>query len=64
MPDSAADAELLAAAQVALNRHADVVRDIGGVGTRTEVIPRAINAAGTIAVGGDGTGAIKWLMQP
>jgi hypothetical protein len=41
-----------------------VVRDIGGVGTRTDVIPRAINAAGTIAVGGDGTGAIKWLLQP
>ena len=34
MPDSAADAELLAAAQVALNRHADVVRDIGGVFAR------------------------------
>ncbi len=31
MPDSAADAELLAAAQVALNRHADVLRDLGGV---------------------------------
>ncbi len=29
MPDSAADAELLAAAQVALNRHADVLRDLG-----------------------------------
>ena len=34
MPDSAADAELLAAAQVALNRHADVLRDIGGVFAR------------------------------
>jgi poly(A) polymerase len=34
VPDSAADAELLAAAQVALNRHADVVRDIGGVFAR------------------------------
>ena len=31
MPDSAADAELLAAAQVALNRHADVLRDVGRV---------------------------------
>jgi poly(A) polymerase len=31
VPDSAADAELLAAAQVALNRHADVLRDIGRV---------------------------------
>jgi hypothetical protein len=41
-----------------------VVRDIGGVGTRTDVFPYAINAAGTIAVGGDGTGSIKWLMQP
>ena len=29
MPDSAADAELLAAAQVALNRHADVLRGLG-----------------------------------
>jgi poly(A) polymerase len=34
VPDSAADAELLAAAQVALNRHADVLRDIGGVFAR------------------------------
>lgn len=41
-----------------------VVRDIGGVGTRTDVYPYAINAAGTIAVGGDGTGSIKWLLQP
>jgi poly(A) polymerase len=31
VPDSAADAEQLAAAQVALNRHADVLRDIGRV---------------------------------
>jgi len=31
VPDSAADAELLAAAQVALNRHADVLRDVGRV---------------------------------
>jgi poly(A) polymerase len=29
VPDSAADAELLAAAQVALNRHGDVLRDLG-----------------------------------
>jgi poly(A) polymerase len=32
-PDSPADAELLAAAQVALNRHAGVLREIGGVFT-------------------------------
>ena len=31
MPDSAADAELLAAAQVALNRHGDVLRELGRV---------------------------------
>ena len=31
MPDSAADAELLARAAVALNRHADVLRDLGAV---------------------------------
>jgi poly(A) polymerase len=31
VPDSAADAELLAAAQVALNRHVDVLRDVGRV---------------------------------
>ncbi len=31
MPESAADAELLAAAQVALNRHADALRDVGRV---------------------------------
>jgi poly(A) polymerase len=31
VPDSAADAELLAAAQVALNRHADALRDVGRV---------------------------------
>jgi poly(A) polymerase len=31
VPDSAADAELLAAAQVALNRHGDVLRDLGHV---------------------------------
>jgi uncharacterized membrane protein len=41
-----------------------VVRDIGGVGTRSDVFPYAINAAGTIAVGGDGSGSIKWLLQP
>jgi hypothetical protein len=41
-----------------------VVRDIGGVGTRTDVFPYAINAAGTIAVGGDGTGSIKWRLLP
>ena len=40
------------------------VRDMGGVGTKTDVTPRAINPAGTIAVGEDGTGAIKWLLQP
>ncbi len=31
MPDSAAYAELLAAAQVALNRHADLLRELGGL---------------------------------
>jgi poly(A) polymerase len=31
VPDSAADAELLAGAQVALSRHNDVLRDLGGV---------------------------------
>ncbi len=31
MPESASDAELLAAAQVALNRHRDVLRDLGRV---------------------------------
>jgi poly(A) polymerase len=31
VPDSAADAELLAAAQVALNRHGDVLRELGRV---------------------------------
>ena len=31
MPDSAADAELLAAAQVALNRHGDVLGELGRV---------------------------------
>ena len=31
MPNSAADAELLAAAAVALNRHADVLRELGAV---------------------------------
>jgi len=31
VPESAADAELLAAAQVALNRHGDVLRDLGQV---------------------------------
>jgi poly(A) polymerase len=31
VPESAADAELLAAAQVALNRHADALRDVGRV---------------------------------
>lgn len=31
MPDSAADAELLARAAVALNRHAEVLRDLGAV---------------------------------
>ena len=40
------------------------VRDIGGVGTRTDVFPYAINAAGTIAVGADGTGSIKWILTP
>jgi len=40
------------------------VRDIGGVGTKTDVTPNAINPAGTIAVGQDGTGSIKWLLQP
>ena len=40
------------------------VRDMGGVGTKTDVTPYAINPAGTIAVGADGTGAIKWLLQP
>jgi uncharacterized membrane protein len=40
------------------------VRDMGGVGTKTNVTPNAINAAGTIAVGADGTGSIKWLLQP
>ena len=40
------------------------VRDMGGVGTKSDVTPYAINAAGTIAVGADGTGAIKWLLQP
>ena len=39
------------------------VRDIGGVGTKTEVTPYAINPAGTMAVGGDGSGSIKWLLQ-
>jgi hypothetical protein len=37
---------------------------MGGVGTKTDVTPYAINPAGTIAVGADGTGAIKWLLQP
>jgi hypothetical protein len=40
------------------------VRDMGGVGTKTDVTPNAINPAGTIAVGQDGTGSIKWLLQP
>jgi hypothetical protein len=40
------------------------VRDMGGVGTKTDVTPYAINPAGTIAVGADGTGSIKWLLQP
>jgi hypothetical protein len=40
------------------------LRDIGGVGTKTDVTPNAINPAGTIAVGQDGTGSIKWLLQP
>ena len=40
------------------------VRDMGGVGTKTDVTPYAINAAGTIAVGADGTGSIKWLLLP
>lgn len=40
------------------------LRDIGGVGTKTDVTPYAINPAGTIAVGQDGTGSIKWLLQP
>ena len=40
------------------------VRDVGGVGTKTDVTPYAINPAGTIAVGADGTGSIKWLLVP
>lgn len=40
------------------------VRDMGGVGTKTDVTPNAINPAGTIAVGADGTGSIKWLLLP
>jgi hypothetical protein len=40
------------------------VRDMGGVGTKTDVTPYAINAAGTIAVGADGTGSIKWILTP
>ena len=40
------------------------VRDMGGVGTKTDVTPYAINPAGTIAVGADGTGSIKWLLVP
>ena len=40
------------------------IRDMGGVGTKTDVTPYAINPAGSIAVGADGTGAIKWLLQP
>lgn len=40
------------------------VRDMGGVGTKTDVTPYAINRAGTIAVGGDATGSIKWLLLP
>jgi hypothetical protein len=40
------------------------VRDIGGVGTQTDVFPYAINAAGTIAVGADGTGSIRWRLLP
>ena len=40
------------------------VRDIGGIGTKTDVTPYAINPAGTIAVGADGTGSIKWLLLP
>ena len=40
------------------------VRDMGGVGTKSDVTPYAINPAGTIAVGADGTGSIKWLLLP
>jgi probable HAF family extracellular repeat protein len=38
------------------------VRDIGGLGKKSDVTPYAINPSGTIAVGGDGTAAIKWLL--
>ena len=40
------------------------VRDMGGVGTKTDVTPNAINPAGTLAVGADGTGSIRWLLLP
>ena len=40
------------------------VRDIGGVGTKRDAAPYAINPSGTIVVGGDATyAAIKWILQ-
>ena len=39
------------------------VRDLGGLGKKTDVQPNAINPSGTIAVGGDATStAIKWRL--